>query len=114
MEKDLNKTLEAAKLLSEANAVRQERGAIYGHPYINMERTAELVSAYLGTYVAPDQMAIILALVKIARIAETSGYRNKDSYLDGISYLAIAGECSTFDKWDIDDSKSSLDFEDEH
>jgi hypothetical protein len=104
MEKDSPKTISAKELLDEANSVRQQRGAIYGHPYENMRTTAQLVGAYLGFPVSPDQMAVILSLVKIARIAQTPGHRNKDSYLDGIAYLAIAAECSTTDPYEFDDS----------
>jgi hypothetical protein len=106
MENDLNRTIKASELLNEANSVRQERGLIYGNPYYNMETTAKLVSAYINTYITPDQMAVILALVKIARLAQTSGFENKDSYVDGISYLSIAGECSTYQEYLNDDDYS--------
>jgi hypothetical protein len=103
MENNLSKTIRAKELLNEASRVREERGAVYGNAYQNMATTAELVSAYLGINVAPDQMAIILTLVKIARLKQTSGYLNRDSYLDAISYLGIAGECSTADPNGIHD-----------
>jgi hypothetical protein len=103
MASNSNKIILANELLNEANTVRQERGLIYGNPYYNMETTAKLVSAYINTYISPDQMAVILALVKIARLAQTSGAENRDSYVDGISYLAIAGECSTYEEGLNDD-----------
>lgn len=103
MENDLNKIIKASELLTEANTVRQERGLVYGHPYYNMDTTAKLVSAYLHTYVTPDQMAVVLSLVKIGRLAQTAGSLNRDSYVDAIGYLAIAGECSTYQTYLDDD-----------
>ena len=102
MENDLNRTIKASELLNEASRVRNERGAVYGDAYDNMRTTAELVSAYLGVSITADQMAIILALVKIARLKQTPGFDNRDSYLDCIAYLAIAGEASTHNPVDSD------------
>jgi hypothetical protein len=102
MESDLPKTLHAAQLLSDANRIRMDRGSVYGHPYINHLRIAKLWSAYLDFPITPDQAAICMALVKISRIAETSGHRGKDGYVDGVAYLALAGELSTTDPEDLD------------
>jgi 5,10-methenyltetrahydromethanopterin hydrogenase len=102
MESNLNRTILASELLSEASRVRDERGAVYGNAYENMRTTADLVSAYLGVSITADQMAIILALVKIARLKQTPGFDNRDSYLDCIAYLSIAGEASTHNPMDSD------------
>jgi hypothetical protein len=102
MENDSSKIIQAKELLDEASRVRDQRGSIYGDAYENMRTTAELVSAYLGIKIEADQMAIILSLVKIARLKQTAGYLNRDSYLDCIAYLAIAGEASTHNPVDSD------------
>jgi hypothetical protein len=102
MENNSSKIIQAKELLDEASRVRDQRGSIYGDAYENMRTTADLVSAYLGVSITADQMAIILALVKIARLKQTAGYVNRDSYLDCIAYLAIAGEASTHNPLDSD------------
>jgi hypothetical protein len=107
MEKNSSKIIQAKELLDEASRVRDQRGSIYGDAYENMRTTAELVSAYLGIKIEADQMAIILSLVKIARLKQTAGYLNRDSYLDCIAYLAIAGEASTHNPMEREDDDNS-------
>ena len=102
MERDLPKTITAQEVLDEAGAIRGDRGAIYGHPYINHKRIAALWSAYLDFPVSPDQAAICMALVKVSRLAETPGHRGKDGYVDGVAYLAFAGQFATTDPTEFD------------
>jgi hypothetical protein len=102
MESDSPKTLQAASILSEANRIKSDRGSVYGHPYINHLRISKLWSAYLDFPITPDQAAICMALVKISRIAETPGHRGKDGYVDGVAYLALAGELATTDPEEFD------------
>jgi hypothetical protein len=49
-----------------------------------------LASAILDKQVLPHEIALIMHAVKLARIA--SNPANQDHYVDGISYLAFAGE----------------------
>jgi hypothetical protein len=58
-----------------------------------MARAARLISAYLEMPVEDYQVAVILALVKIARSIEDS--QKIDTWVDSCSYLAIAGMLST-------------------
>lgn len=64
-----------------------QRGAVYGHPYYNHKRIAELWSAYLDWPIMPHQVAICMALVKVARLAETP--TSEDSVTDLIAYGAL-------------------------
>lgn len=82
-----------AEILQSATDLYQDRGISYGHPSDNMARAARLISAYLEMPVEDYQVAVILSLVKIARSIEDS---NKvDTWVDGASYLAIAGQLAT-------------------
>jgi hypothetical protein len=81
--------MNAGDYLNEARAIIQDRGLDYGHPTDNMSRTASLWSAYLEVPLRPDQVAICLALVKVARSMETG---KVDNYIDGAAYFAISGQ----------------------
>jgi hypothetical protein len=74
--------------LNEARAIIQDRGLEYGHPSDNMQRTAAFWSTYLEMPVTDYQVAMCLALVKIARSMETG---KVDTYIDLASYSAISG-----------------------
>ena len=80
-----------ADILTEAaRLTADDRQAVYGSPRDNHERIAALWSTYLGFDVAPDQVAVCMALVKIARLMQTPGHT--DSFIDAAAYMAIAGE----------------------
>jgi hypothetical protein len=81
--------MNAGDYLNEARAVIQDRGMDYGHPTDNMSRTASLWAAYLEVPVDPHQVAMCLALVKVARSMETG---KVDNYIDGAAYFAISGQ----------------------
>lgn len=79
-------------ILQEAQAaVYGERGDTYGHPSLNFERTAELWQAHMCNrkpgLMRVDDVAIMLALMKIARLEETPEHR------DGWADLAGYAEC---------------------
>jgi hypothetical protein len=84
--------MNAGDYLNEARAVIQDRGMEYGHPTDNMSRTARLWSAYLEMPVSDYQVAMCLALVKVARSMETG---KVDNYIDGAAYFAISGQLRT-------------------
>ncbi|RME72846.1 MAG: hypothetical protein D6781_01550 [Verrucomicrobia bacterium] len=55
-------------ILAEAEAcVLSARQAAYGHPAENFARTARLWSVVLETAVTPEQVALCMILVKVAR-----------------------------------------------
>jgi hypothetical protein len=102
MASNSSKIILAKELLDEASRVQEQRGEVYGDAYENMRTTGIMVGAYLGIDLTADQMAMVQAIVKIARLKQTAGYLNRDSYLDCIAYLAIAGEASTHNPVDSD------------
>jgi len=76
------------KLFNEVVSTIQDRGAIYGHPYINHKRIADLWTAYLDYPIQPHQAALCMALVKVARLAETASH--EDSVKDLLAYVALS------------------------
>jgi len=77
---------EAARLTS------NDRQNQYGDPYTNHKRIADLWTTYLETQIKPEQVAICMALVKIARLMQT---QSDDSFIDLAAYAAIAGEIAS-------------------
>jgi hypothetical protein len=80
------KTLEAA-----INLVNGDRQKDYGTPQENFARIAAIWTAILGHVVTPDQVALCMAGLKLARLAKGP---HMDSYIDGAGYLALAAELS--------------------
>jgi hypothetical protein len=79
------------EILTEAgNLINGERDATYGEPLTNHKRIALLWQVVLGTEISPAEVAICMALVKIARLVQTPNH--EDSYIDLVGYAAIAGE----------------------
>lgn len=81
-------------ILTTANElINGERDYVYGSPQENFERISALWSVVLQHKVYPQQAAVMMALVKIARLVNSPDHL--DSYLDSCGYLAIAGEIAT-------------------
>ena len=84
-----------SQILEAANAcVSGSREQDYGSPESNFERIALLWHIYLGERLAgaiePTDVAAMLALLKIARIA--SGNAKADNWIDLAGYAACGGE----------------------
>jgi hypothetical protein len=80
--------MKAGDYLNEARAIIDERGLDYGHPSDNLSRTASLWAAYLEVPIDPHQVAMCMALVKIARSMETD---KVDNVIDLCAYAALSG-----------------------
>ena len=76
------------QLFEEVIEILHSRGSQYGHPIGNHKRIAELWSAYLGYPIQPNEVAILMCLVKISRQAEDP--RVEDNYKDALGYISIA------------------------
>lgn len=75
--------------------VNGDRQDDYGTPERNFERIAMLWTHYLGsdrlnTGITPVDVAAMLALLKIARVA--SGHGKSDNWIDLAGYAACGGE----------------------
>jgi hypothetical protein len=75
------------QVLNEVIDTIHQRGGIYGHPYINHKRIADLWSAYLDFPIMPHQAALCMALIKVSRLTETPTH--DDSIKDLIAYGAL-------------------------
>ena len=62
----------------------------YGTPENNFARIARLWGAYTGYPFTAHDVAMLMALLKVGRIAKGSG--GMDSYVDLCGYAACAGE----------------------
>lgn len=67
----------------------------YGEPEDSFKLIASLWTAYMGDYYSPKDVALMLALLKIAR-GKTSD--KADNFTDLAGYAACAGEIATKDK----------------
>ena len=70
-----------------------DREQDYGSPEDNFKRIANLWSVYLRRRISPKDVAAMLALLKIARIA--SGHAKDDNWIDLAGYAACGGEIET-------------------
>lgn len=77
--------LDAAKKI-----VTGDREQQYGKPEDNFAVIAEFWTTYIGHPISSEDVAIMMALLKIARIR--SGNYKADSFVDGVGYLSLAAE----------------------
>lgn len=85
-------------LIEAHEIINGERQNAYGSPENNFSTIAGLWKEYLaGKYdfdfaLSPDDVAIMLALLKIARIS--TGTAVKDSFVDAAGYIGLAADLS--------------------
>lgn len=78
------------KILEEAKAlICGDRQVAYGPPEVNFLRIAKGWSIILKTGVTPQDVALCMAWLKIARLAHGAHH---DSFVGGAAYMALAGE----------------------
>jgi len=71
--------------------INGDRQANYGPPQENFARIAAGWSVILKTDVTPEQVALCMAWLKLARLVNGP---HDDSYIDGAAYMALAAELS--------------------
>ena len=98
---EVGKTIRAAILDAAKEIVTGEREQQYGKPEDNFRMIGNLWEIYLkarcldscgGLHILPEDVAMMMSLLKIARIA--SGNYKADSFIDLAGYAACAGECA--------------------
>jgi hypothetical protein len=97
-------TMTRSEILQQAEkCVCGQREEDYGNPESNFKIIAELWSAYLTKKanmkiitITPHDVAIMMALLKIGRIA--SGQVKDDNYIDLAGYASCGGEIATSGK----------------
>lgn len=96
----------SSELLRKASdLVSGDRQKDYGDKLHNHKNIADLWSAYLGTSISPHDVAVMMCLLKIARLKQ--GSRTEDTYLDASAYMAIAREIQ--ERIDGEDNKEHRD-----
>lgn len=63
-----------------------DRNDAYGPPEENLSRIAEMWSAYIGTDITAEDVALMMVLLKISR--SRAGY-SRDNAVDGVAYFLI-------------------------
>ena len=100
----MNKTKE---YLEEAiNLVGVQRHVDYGDKKENHNNIAKLWDAYLDVKIDAHDVAIMMALLKIARTK--LGKRTSDTYIDASAYMAIAGEIEAVTEKEDEEFKIDL------
>ena len=71
--------------------VSDDRHATHGDKTLNHVNIAKLWSAYKDVEFTAHDVAVMMALLKVARTK--FGQPTSDTYVDAAAYMAIAGEC---------------------
>lgn len=90
-------------ILKEAQrATHGDRDKSYGPPLENFSNAADLIEGYFHARgwitsakhgaVSAEDVAHILALIKMGRTINPNLAAHRDNYIDGAAYMAIAGE----------------------
>lgn len=92
------KEVTRSEILTEVNNIvsgkrKGEEGVEYGVPEENFKVIAALWGEYLDMKVKPHDVAVMMALLKIARIK--GGAFKKDNWIDLAGYAACGGECQS-------------------
>ena len=75
--------------------VNAERQDDYGPPEASLSRISAMWSAYLGHPVSARDVALLLALLKIAREANRS---KEDNLLDAAGYIGLASDMAAMEE----------------
>jgi hypothetical protein len=87
----MTETGRSSELLKKASElVRGDRHIEYGDKTLNHINIASLWSSYLNVVINPHDVAVMMCLLKIARLKQ--GSRTEDTYVDAAAYMAIARE----------------------
>ena len=76
--------------------ITNDRQNTHGQPEDSFRRIADLWSGYLTVGVHEQDVAVMMALVKVARIMENP--QHADNWIDGAGYFACGGEVALRDK----------------
>lgn len=77
-------------LQTAAGLIAGDRNEAHGDRHVCFDRIAAYWSLHLGRQLSREDVAVMMALLKIAR--SQSGQKVVDHYIDGAGYLALAGE----------------------
>lgn len=96
-----------AEILDKAKeCVCGQRERDYGKPEDNFAAIADLWSAYKGAKFSAEDVSVMMALMKIARIK--TGTSTDDCFVDLAGYAACGGEIAASDKKGADDRNDNF------
>jgi hypothetical protein len=88
----MERKVRRAKVLDDAKQmVTKDRAADHGDMEDNFALIAKYWSAHTGHKIEPQDVGVMMALLKMAR-AKSNPY-HEDNYVDGAGYMACAAEC---------------------
>lgn len=67
-----------------------DRQDVHGRPEDTFQAISEYWTVYLAHPISPADVAVMMSLLKIARLQKNPNH--DDNVVDGIGYMAIAGE----------------------
>jgi hypothetical protein len=85
--------MEHKAILGTAAATLRDRNEQYGEMAVTITRACDIFGLITGRTITPYEANMLLHAMKLARIRVAPAKR--DSYIDGINYLAFAGEFAT-------------------
>lgn len=90
-----NSTIQVkSPILAEASElIHGDRAKDYGDAKESFAHIAALWSAYTKTTISPQDVAMMMSLLKMSR-AKHSGFTHRDSFVDMAGYVALASDIS--------------------
>jgi hypothetical protein len=85
--------MEYRDFMTDAARIFNDRNPKYGDMRVGMERVAQISTLLTGMRLTAHDVALVLHAVKLSRLGGDRA--NPDHYVDGINYLAFAGELIT-------------------
>jgi hypothetical protein len=80
-------------IMKNAAEVFNNRNPQYGDMRVGMENVAQIATIITGIQLSAHDVALVLHAVKLSRLC--SDRKNPDHYIDGVNYMAFAGELIT-------------------
>ena len=83
-------------IMRNAAEIFNDRNPKYGDMRMGMENVAQIATIITGIHLTAHDVALVLHAVKLSRL--NSDRKNPDHYIDGVNYMAFAGELITEEK----------------
>ena len=80
-------------IMRNAAEIFNDRNPKYGDMRVGMENVAQISTIITGIQLSAHDIALILHAVKLSRLC--ADRKNPDHYIDGVNYMAFAGELIT-------------------
>ena len=81
------------EIMKSAAEVFNNRNPKYGDMRVGMENVAQISTIITGIPLSAHDVALVLHAVKLSRLG--ADRKNPDHYIDGVNYMAFAGELIT-------------------